>query len=331
MKNTKIRITAFLLLILIPIFSFGLRHCWNDGQLGFRLAEEQKNDIKIEANYAPEPIKRIPVKNQFEELGNVNWLRNYDEAVAVAKKEKKPILILFQEIPGCATCRNYGHNVLSNQLMVDAIESEFVPLAIHNNKNGHDKNILEKYNEPSWNNPVVHLVDASGKDIVQAVRSDYSLAGLSRAMINALNKENESIPAYLNILFQEQNALASGQTETAYFKLYCFWSGEVFFGNQKGVLATETGFIKGSEIVKVVFNPSETSINVLNKAAAQAKAQQVTGNYSKAPADQQKYQLLHSLYKKITMTDLQKTKVNSAIGNGENPKVYLSPSQLGAL
>jgi hypothetical protein len=34
------------------------------------------------------------------ELGKVPWLRNYDEALAQARKTKKPILVLFQEVPG---------------------------------------------------------------------------------------------------------------------------------------------------------------------------------------------------------------------------------------
>ena len=34
------------------------------------------------------------------ELGKVAWLRDYDQAVQQAKQENKPILILFQEVPG---------------------------------------------------------------------------------------------------------------------------------------------------------------------------------------------------------------------------------------
>ncbi len=34
------------------------------------------------------------------ELGMVNWRRNYDEAAAEAKRAGKPLLILFQEVPG---------------------------------------------------------------------------------------------------------------------------------------------------------------------------------------------------------------------------------------
>ena len=89
--------------------------------------------------------------NQSEELGKVSWYRNYEEAVALAKKEDKSVLILFQEVPGCMTCRNYGQNVLSHPLMVDAIEHLFVPLAIYNNKKGKDDKVLKQFGEPAWN------------------------------------------------------------------------------------------------------------------------------------------------------------------------------------
>ena len=83
-------------------------------------------------------------KNPIE-LGQVNWLRDFDSAIKQAKNQDKPIFILFQEVPGCATCRNYGQNVLSHPLIVEAIESLFVPLAIYNNKRGKDAEVLRYY------------------------------------------------------------------------------------------------------------------------------------------------------------------------------------------
>jgi len=95
---------------------------------------------------------------QPDELGTVDWIRNFDNGLAKAKKENKPIFLLFQEVPGCATCRNYGHNVLSHPLIAEAIETLFVPVAIYNNKGGSDAKVLKYYNEPTWNNPVVRIV-----------------------------------------------------------------------------------------------------------------------------------------------------------------------------
>lgn len=38
--------------------------------------------------------------NQAKELGRVKWNRNLDEIKAIAKKENKPVFLLFQEVPG---------------------------------------------------------------------------------------------------------------------------------------------------------------------------------------------------------------------------------------
>ena len=60
----------------------------------------------------------VQAQNNTVELGDVHWLRSFDEAQTRSKKEGKSILILFQEIPGCATCRNYGSDVLTHPLIV---------------------------------------------------------------------------------------------------------------------------------------------------------------------------------------------------------------------
>ena len=144
--------------------------------------------------------ERTNPKNQDEELGKVSWYRDYDAAIAASEKENKPVLILFQEVPGCATCRNYGHNVLSNPLLTEAIENEFIPLAIFNNKRGKDLVILKKYNEPTWNNPVVRIVNKKGDNLVKRVASDYTAKGLYKAMVKALNTEKKTIPEYMKFL-----------------------------------------------------------------------------------------------------------------------------------
>ena len=93
--------------------------------------------IMLVANNSFAQQKTNPLK-QSKELGKVHWYRKYDEAITQAKKEQKDIVILFQEVPGCATCTNYAYNALSHPLMVEALENSFIPLAIFNNKNGKD-------------------------------------------------------------------------------------------------------------------------------------------------------------------------------------------------
>ncbi len=41
-----------------------------------------------------------PLERRSPELGNVDWLRDWDTAAAQSKSSGKPIAVLFQEVPG---------------------------------------------------------------------------------------------------------------------------------------------------------------------------------------------------------------------------------------
>src|SRR5689334_1545101 len=73
-----------------------------------------------------------PPDPQPEELGRVHWLRDLQAGQAEAAKTGKPMLILFQEVPGCSNCTHFGNNTLSHPLIVEAIETYFVPVCIYN-------------------------------------------------------------------------------------------------------------------------------------------------------------------------------------------------------
>lgn len=283
--------------------------------------------------------------NQPEELGKVKWLRSYDKALAAAKQQKKPILIVFQEIPGCSTCRNYGHQVLSHPLIAEAIENEFIPLAIHNNKGGEDAKILQKYNEPSWNNPVVRIVDAEGEDVTERISGNYSQLGVVKTMTEVLG---EKTPNYLNLLCEELTAEDQG-TQTATLSMYCFWTGEGQLGQLDGVVATEPGFMNGHEVVQVKFNPNIISFEKLVKAGNQVScadqvftndaqqksaAEKVLGkNATGSPSnfrrdDDLKYYLSHTVYAHVPMTPLQAARANALVGKRQSPVAILSPKQI---
>ena len=269
--------------------------------------------------------ERTNPNNQDEELGKVAWLRSYEDAVSLSVTQKKPILILFQEVPGCATCRNYGHNVLSNPLMTEAITNEFIPLAIFNNKGGSDAKILKKYNEPSWNNPVVRIVNSKGENIVKRIARDYSAKGLYNAMLSALKKEGKEIPEYIKILGKELSVSPSQLKERTY-KMYCFWTGEKELGSQQGVVSTQAGFQQG-EVVKVHYDPSEISQNTLDDFARRHQMKPIeSGTFTWSEKDED-YYLQHSKYRYIPLSPLQRTKINSALGKRQNPNRFLSPKQ----
>jgi len=261
-----------------------------------------------------------------EELGEVNWMRNYSEALEQSRKNNKPVLLLFQEVPGCATCKNYGQNVLSNPLVVDVIENYFVPLAIFNNKAGEDKKVLEKYNEPSWNNPVVRIVDSSGADLVSRVSGNYSSTGIVDAMIQSFVERQIQTPQDILLLQDIINTDASSEVT---FSMYCFWSGEKAYGKLDGVYGTEAGWQNGKEVVKVTFDESKISkkqIEAQGKIANCADDQIKTGSFKKDKDP--KYYLKKSKYRILAMHPLQAARINSLIGNGvSKPDQWLFPSQ----
>ena len=275
------------------------------------------------------------------ELGRVNWLRSLKKGQELAKESGKPLLILFQEVPGCSTCKNYGIGPLSHPLLVEAIEQYFIPVCIHNNKNGPDKEALQLFQEPSWNNPVIRIVDKDFKDILGRLAGDYSAYGLVSKINSALVVRGIKIPGYLNLLEQEFRVNQFGSSQ-ATFGMYCFWSGEKTFGKLDGVIATNVGYMGGSEVVTIQYDPSKIGLDELIKIGkSQNNADRLFTNENlknnsipiKKPSAfrqdaETKYYLYKSDYKYIPMTDMQATKLNAALGNGLKDDSMLSPKQI---
>lgn len=271
--------------------------------------------------------ERTSPKKQHEELGAVSWYRNYDEAISASKKMDKPILILFQEIPGCATCKNYGNDVLTHPLLVEAIEGLFIPLVIYNNKAGKDERILKKFNEPSWNNPVVRIIDSEGENLIRRVSGNYSIKGLYNAMQTVMIKEDLEIPPYFKLLGDEINISDNIAIQEMYFKMFCFWTGEGHLGNKDGVLITEAGFMGGHEVVKVTYDANIISEKELVKYAKAANCTPIRKSGGYRLDKEQQYYLKQTNYKYIPLTKIQRTKINSALAHRTLPLIYLSPQQ----
>jgi len=132
--------------------------------------------------------------NNPVEVGTVSWLRDYPAALATSKKSGKPVFLLFQEVPGCAGCKQFGKDVLSDPVVVKSIEENFVPLLIHNNKGGKDAEILKKYNEPAWNFQIVRFLDSEGKDLIPRKDRVWTAEELQPRMKAALEKAGKPRP-----------------------------------------------------------------------------------------------------------------------------------------
>lgn len=285
------------------------------------------------------------------ELGAVRWGRDYDAAVARSRASGRPVFLLFQEVPGCRTCVGFGESVLSHPLLVDAIEHEFVPLAILNNRGGDDREVLERFGEPAWNDPVVRFVDAEGRDLVPRAEGVWSTGGIATRMRAALEAARRSVPAYLEIAAAETSVQRVGR---AVLQTHCFWEGEGCLGALPGVVATEAAWLGGFEVVSVRFDPAVVGYADLLRAAhaagcASAVFARDAGELETArsiypdaarlapqapraarAADQKRY-LSATPLASLELTPLQQARVNAALANGTDPLRWLSPSQRSAL
>lgn len=267
---------------------------------------------------------------QPEELGLVHWSRDLDAGLAQSKQTGKPLLILFQEVPGCSNCTRYGNSTLSNPLIIEAIETYFVPVCIYNNKGGKDGEALKKFGEPAWNNPVVRISNADYEDVVPRIANFNSPAQLLRGIQNALLKTGNAVPQYLSLLSEEMAAREAG-LETATFSMYCFWSGEGTFGNIPGVIETEPGFQDGKEVVKVSYCPSLVSKAELEALTQPKGIKTCSWNGGFSSDREPKYYLAQTDYKYLPMTSLQACRANSLVGKSQSPDELLSPRQLALL
>lgn len=284
------------------------------------------------------------------ELGLVRWERDFDAALAAARAKDLPVLVLFDEIPGCANCVGFGKTVLSHPLIVDAAQSLFVPVAVYNNRDGDDRRVLESFNEPAWNNPVVRVIDAQRRPLAPRLADDPSVAGLANTMTRALTQAGRPAPAWLTLLASESAARSEARTQTAVFGMFCFWEGEAKLGAIDGVCDTVAGFLDGSEVVQVTFDPTVVSYQSLLASARQMQcatrvftrsdeqqrlARAVAGDAARrtdepvrVSARDTKYQIRRTPWAHVPMTPAQASRVNAAVGFGERPDAWLSPSQL---
>jgi len=144
------------------------------------------------------------------EVGDVRWGRDFVAASEKSAKTGKPILVLFQEVPGCTGVQKFGREVLTNPLLVEAIKNEFIPVLVYNNrKGGMDQKLLKRFQEPGWNYQVIRFLNAAGYDIIPRKDRVWTANAVASRMIEALVAANRPVPKYLKDLAQaEQSDLA---------------------------------------------------------------------------------------------------------------------------
>ena len=286
--------------------------------------------------------------NQPVETGTVAWGRDLEAALAASGKSGKPVFALFQEVPGCAGCQQFGREVLSHPLVREAIESGFTPLLIHNNKPGADAAALQRFGEPASNFQVVRFLNAKGADLLPRRDRVWDTGPLAARMCAALAAATRPVPAWLSLLAAEHSA---GLKQAA-FTMQCFWTGEMELGKIPGVITTEAGFLGGAEITLVRYDPQTITLAALIAAAEKvhcAKAVHVPAEdlaaardarltvgtlagYRAAPAGDQQKQLSGTAAAALHLTGAQATKVNAFLRTDPaRALTFLTPSQQARL
>ena len=289
-------------------------------------------------------------RNNPVEVGHVTWGRDLDAALAQSGETGKPLFVLFQEVPGCQGCQDFGKTVLTEPLLIEAIEDEFIPVLVYNNQ-AVDREILKRFKEPAWNYQVVRFLNAEGKDLIPRKDRVWTTQALRTRMIAALQAAGRTAPPYLSTVAAEQDP---GLKASAY-SMFCFWTGEVDLGRLDDVIATQAGWFDGHEVTHVIYNPQQISLETLSNHARQARcaarkvytAEEVdtprvgdlptgrlTHSYRPARASDQSRQMLG--YEALTqlpgLTKMQQTKLNAFIRSDPGKALaWLSPRQQAAV
>ncbi len=111
----------------------------------------------------------------------------------------------------------FGEGPLSQPLIVEAAETLFEPVVIRNNVEGYEKEILERFEEPTWNNPVMRFLDSKGADILPRKDRLWSMGQVSARVASVLGAAELNVPVWLDTLVQETS---EQKLERAAFSMY---------------------------------------------------------------------------------------------------------------
>ena len=281
------------------------------------------------------------LRSQPVETGTVEWMRELNDALAASAETGRPVFALFQEVPGCAGCKQFGKEVLSDPFVVEAIEREFIPLLIHNNTGGRDAEVLRAYGEPAWNYQVVRFLDSGGDDIIERRDRVWETGPLLARMVATLEVAGRDIPEYLRLLEQQHSEYLS----EAFLAQPCFWVGEMEIGQIEGVVVTEAGFMHGHEVTRVLYDQRVLNLETLYEKAARRNVASAVfadsnelrrlggrakvdkpGRYRKAPGSDQKRQLGRNAAGNFTESQLTKLNAFTRVRRGDTDR-FLLPSQ----
>ena len=282
------------------------------------------------------------------ELGCVRWSQSLDEARAESKQAVRPIALLFQRSPAAHSARVFGETALSHPLIVELLETEFIPVrAIKNDPI--DSSVLVQYGEPATGGPVLRFLDSHGNDIVPRRDDVADTHGLAERLAEVFAALGRSVPGYVQVVAEET---APGAREHAWIDVPDLSQSAPQLAAIPGVVGTGTGKLAGREVLQVTYRPARLSFRELLEQVAQEvrvdlvyagdQAQLETARrlmrgrvrrLQSAPEpvaepSSDKGYLRRSHLRYLPLTPLQALRINADLANSRGASRWLSPRQL---
>jgi hypothetical protein len=300
-----------------------------------------------------------------DELGAIQYkFRVLADAQEESRKSGLPILCIEAELPGDVEA---GLEVLSHPLLVEAAESLFITVAPAVEEKTNASRYRPSHKHKAWFT-TVRFLDEHGQDLVEGIGGDLLCTMLlSVSMVKALQLKNRTIPAYLELLREEetgkQQLLPSGMMRRCdrqgIFGVASLPAAELEFAGLDGVLATRGGKWDDQQLIQVTYDSKRLSYGTLlrfaldrqvadiiyfqsqdESVAAQIEAAHLLQKPQCVKLDQteekivpdnssSKSDLRRTEMRFVPMTELQATKVNRLIHEGLFNKAthLLSPRQ----
>jgi hypothetical protein len=209
--------------------------------------------------------------------------------------------------------------------MVELIGDRFVPVAIFNNRPGADADVLRRYGEQSWNNPVVRFLGPDGNELLPKLADRYDALGLHEKIVAVLERLDDDVPGYFRLL--ERDLLVEyGLSKCATYTTPCFWSGETSLAQHPSVITTDAGWVDGQEAVRVQFDPRVASLEALD-AYARTEGFSPARSGSFELDDEPEFYLRKNAARHLPLTAAQRTQINLALPYGGSLADLLSPQQ----
>jgi hypothetical protein len=209
--------------------------------------------------------------------------------------------------------------------MVELVADRFVPVAIFNNRSGPDAEILRRYGEASWNNPVVRFLGPDGAELLPRLANRYDTLGLHEKIVAVLEMLGDNIPGYFRLLGRDL-LVEEGLSQCVTYATPCFWSGETSLAQHGAVITTDAGWVDGEEVVRVNFDPRVASREDLDGYASSEGFTPTSRGGFGLDREPQFYLRKHRA-RHLPLTPAQRTQINLAVPYHRSLGDVLSPQQ----